>query len=99
MSDKVYIYGDNNGATMARGVPVSDEAPSSRQTFWDSRLEIQGFAHTVQVGIVPASEKSTDDGGIWDREDGQWMTLSRDGNTRAIMALREARDSIYGKDQ
>lgn len=93
MNDRNYIYGDNHGST------YDGETSDHHKTFWDSRLEIQGFAHTVQVGIVPPSDKSTDDGGIWDHNDGQFITLSRDGINRTIVALRDARDAIYGKDQ
>lgn len=96
MSDKRYIYGDNNGACYDSA--GSDE-PTTSQTFWDSRVEVSGVAHTVQVGVVPASGKSTDDGGIWDPADGKFLSLSRDGLNRLIEALQEAGAAIYGRDR
>lgn len=103
MSDKVYIYGDSNGAIYDGAECLRDHVHGvgncPRQTHWDPRVEVSGFAHTVQVGIVPASAKSSDDGGIWDPNDGQFLSLSRDGCNRLIRAVREARIAMYGEDE
>jgi hypothetical protein len=98
MTDREYIYGDTNGQSY---VPYEEghAEPGQRRTHWDPRLEITHIAGTVQVGIVPPSDKSTDDGGLWDPNDGRFMCLSRDGINRAIRALREYRDAAYGRDE
>ena len=94
MSDVEYIYGDSNGASYTEGTGAS-----GRHTHWDPRLSIQAIAGCVQVGIVPPSkDRSTDEQGLWDNDDGQFLTLSRGGINRAIRALREMRDEAYGKD-
>jgi hypothetical protein len=95
MSDKVYIYGESNGASYAKG-----NDGSGRHTHWDPRIEVRAFAGTVQVGIVPPSKAgSTDEQGLWNSDDGQFLTLSRDGINRTIRALREARVAMYGVDE
>lgn len=98
-SDKAYIYGDMNGASYRDRVVNDEDVSVEEKTHWDPRIEVSGIAHTVQVGIVPASPKSSDDGGIWDRNDGQFLSLSRDGVNRLIVALREARTAMYGRDE
>lgn len=135
MSDKVYIYGDSNGATYDSRQPAQatdqcktcgeprwhhlNEGPfenfvhgpgsviiaghvfnEGRLTHWDPRVEVSSFGHHgVQVGIVPASSTSTDESGIWNSDDGQFLSLDRDGINRLIRALRDARIACYGKDE
>lgn len=98
-NDTVYVYGDNNGASYEDVERGEDLVERKTRTHWDPRIEVSGIAHTVQVGIVPASPKSSDDGGLWDRNDGQFLSLSRDGVNRLIVALREARTAMYGRDE
>lgn len=99
MNDISYIYGDSNGASYVEEAKTSDQT-DQRRTHWDPRLEIRDIAGTVQVGIVPPSKDiSTDEAGVWISDDGQYLSLSRSGINRAIAALREARDSAYGKDE
>lgn len=86
-----YIYGDSNGVT------YDGDTTEGRKTHWDPRIEVDGIAHVVQVGIVPASSKSTDDGGLWDRDDGQFLSLDWAGCNRLIVAVREARDAMFGR--
>jgi hypothetical protein len=93
-NDSAYIYGDSNGATYD-----GNTAESDRHVHWDPRIEVSAIAHTVQVGIVPASDRSTDESGLWDRSEGQFLSLSRDGINRLIVALREARTAAYGRDE
>lgn len=98
MSDRSYIYGQDNGSSYdtSRSVkPVSE-----RKTHWDPRIQVQSIAGTVQVGVVPPSETgSTPDSGVWDPDDGQFMSLSRDGLNRLIEALQEAGAATYGRDR
>jgi hypothetical protein len=98
-TDTNYIYGESNGASYRE---VSDDGAGSAgveiKTHWDPRIEVQAIAGTVQVGIIPPSNKSTPDSGIWDRNDGQFLSLSRDGVNRLIEALREARTAVHGVD-
>lgn len=92
MSDTAYIYGNSNGVSYD-GL----DADSVRHTHWDPRIEVNGIGYTVQVGIVPPSDRSTDDGGLWDRNDGQFLSLDWAGCNRLIVAVREARDAMYGR--
>lgn len=92
---KEIIYGEHNGSSYTTG--GSDE-PMATKTHWDPRVEVTAIAGTVQVGIVPPSDKSTDESGLWDRNDGQFLSLSRDGVNRLIVALREARTAVHGVD-
>ena len=96
MSDRAYVYGDSNGASYTTS--GSDE-PTVSKTHWDPRIEVHAFAGTVQVGIVPASERSTDDQGLWDNDDGQFLSLSRDGLNRLIEALQDAGAEMFGHDR
>lgn len=98
MSDRSYIYGDSNGASCEEEPKTSDQRPVQR-THWDPRLEIQALAGTVQIGIVPPSDESTDSHGVWNNDDGRFISLSRSGLNRLIRAARECRDAAYGKDE
>lgn len=98
MGDRSYIYGDHNGASYTEEPKTSDQKPVER-THWDPRFEIQVIAGTVQIGIVPSSDESTDAQGVWNNDDGQFMTISRSGLNRLIRAARECRDVAYGKDE
>lgn len=98
-NDSAYIYGDNNGATYTDRIENDEDVSVEEKTHWDPRIEVSGIAHTVQVGIVPASKKSTNESGLWDRNEGQFLSLSRDGVNRLIVALREARTAMYGRDE
>lgn len=101
MSDKTYIYGRDNGSSYV--CEEADDRSASivteTRTHWDPRLEIRAVAGTVELGIVPPTSRSTDDEGMWDAADGQFLTLSRDGLNRLIKACREMRDEAYGADQ
>lgn len=101
MSDKVYVYGEHNGSSYREVSESADgrQGSTETRTHWDPRLQIDAIAGTVQVGVVPPSAKSTDEQGLWDTDDGQFLSLSRDGINRTIRALREARDRVYGKDE
>jgi hypothetical protein len=95
---KEIIYGDNNGASYSLADSESGTTTEHR-THWDPKLEITGFPDmAVQLGVIPASPNSTDEQGLWDSDDGQFITLSRDGCNRAIRAIRKFRDSAYGAD-
>lgn len=96
--DRAYVYGDNNGSTYR---PIEGDDTSGKLTVhWDPRVEVSTpGGHLVQVGVVPPSDRSTNDGGIWDSENGQYLTLTRDGINRLIVALREARVRVYGVDE
>ena len=91
-----YIYGMTNGH--AYTLDGSDGTPRTK-THWDPRLSIREAVGVVEIGITPPSDKSTDDQGLWDNADGQFMTISRDGLNRLIRAAREARDAAYGRDE
>jgi hypothetical protein len=100
-NDNIYIYGDSNGQsyydTVADdlGVPRPDE-----KVHWDPRVEVTSHSRVVQIGVVPPSrEHSTNASGVWDREDGQFLSLDRDGVNRLIRALREAREAVFGRDE
>lgn len=97
MSDRAYVYGDTNGACFDS--QWEDKETGGRQVYWDSRIEVSGIAHTVQVGIVPPSETSTDDAGVWKTEDGLFLHLNRDGVNRLIEALQEAGAATFGRDR
>lgn len=100
-SDTAIIYGDAHGASYdllpeVEGEPIE----TKRVTHWDPKVEVKHFGHGVHVGIFPVDqEKSTDEGPIYDREKAQWITLSRDACNRLISAVREARTTVYGKDE
>lgn len=100
MSDIAYIYGESNGASY-KTKTETDEGYTlgEEQTHWDPRLEIRVIAGTVQIGIVPASDDSTKDRGVWKNDDGQFLSLSRSGLQRLIVAARDCRDAAYGKDE
>jgi hypothetical protein len=97
MSDKVYVYGQNNGAGYREAQPGG---PDAMRTHWDPRIEVRAIAETVQVGIIPPStEHSTDERGVWNSDDGLFLSLSREGVNRLIRSLRELRDEAYGRDE
>ena len=99
MSDKKYIYGENNGGSYQELIEKdSMHGTLQSRTHWDPRVEVQAIAGTVQVGIVPPSSNSDDERGQWNPADGQFLTLSRDGVNRLIRALREARTAVHGED-
>jgi hypothetical protein len=93
------IYGEHNGGSYV----FQDGKSAERRTHWDPQLKITGFAEAgVQLGVIPAKVDEDDrqvDPGVWDPDDGQFVTLSRDGINRAIRALRKFRDQAYGKDE
>lgn len=96
-----YIYGDSNGAVY-RDVTESEDGKQGSveaKTHWDPRIEVDAIAHRVQVGVVPASERSTNDGGLWDRAEGQFLSLDRAGCNRLIRSIRAARDEMFGRDE
>lgn len=103
MSDASYIYGENNGASYSEDTFLSQDGLTDGyldvRTHWDPRVDVRAIADTVQVGVVPPSTDSTREQGVWDSDDGQFLSLSRAGVNRLIVALREARDSAYGKDE
>lgn len=93
-NDIAYIYGEHNGASFTEGNGTEPH------THWDARLEVRVIAGTVQVGIVPPSRtESTDEHGVWNNDDGQFLTLSRSGLQRLIAMAREARNEVHGKDE
>ena len=94
-NDTFYVYGDANGASY---LDLDGDTDLPRKTHWDSRLEVKEIAGVVQVGIIPPSDKSTDDGGIWDPEDGRFLSLDRGAVNRLIEMLREARNTAFGAD-
>lgn len=100
MGDRAYVYGEDNGASYTE---LNEKDPMHgalvRRTHWDPRIEVSAVVGTVQVGIVPPSDQSTDERGVWNPADGQFLSLSRDGVNRLIRALREARTSVYGTDE
>lgn len=96
MSDVAYVYGFCNGDTY-REMSVRPQ-DTDRKTHWDPRISVQSIAGLVQVGIVPASDKSTDDNGVWDNDDGQFLSLSRDGLNRLIRSLQDAGRDAFGTD-
>jgi hypothetical protein len=105
MSDKVYVYGSSNGSEYSEEVAYANgEGNAGREirkrTHWDPRIEVKAWpGMDVQVGIVPASDRSTDEQGLWDNNDGQFLTLSRSGLNRLIEALQEAGASTFGRDR
>lgn len=102
MTDRAYVYGEHNGGSY---LSVEQDRPDGksdgveRKTHWDPRIEVSAIADTVQVGIVPPSGKSTGEQGVWDADDGQFLSLSRSGVNRLIAALREARIAVHGVDE
>lgn len=94
MSDRTYTYGMSNGASYE--AIEGENADGKRHTHWDSRIEVSSPAHLVQIGIVPPSERSTDDSGLWNPDDGQFLTLDWAGCNRLIKSIREARDAAFG---
>jgi hypothetical protein len=97
MGDKSYVYGESNGASYVTA--GHNEKAGEERTHWDPRVEVASVAGTVQVGVVPPSEKSSDEQGLWDSDDGQFLSLSRDGLNRLIEALQEAGAATYGRDR
>lgn len=95
MSDRTYIYGMSNGGTY---IAIEGEgADGERRTHWDPRVEISAPGHgAVMVGVVPPSEGSTIDTGLWDPSDGQFLSLDWAGCNRLIRSIREARDATFG---
>lgn len=101
-NDTAIIYGDSHGASYERELPIVEGEPSEgkRVTHWDPKIEVTHFGHAVHLGIFPVdNEKSTDDGPVYDRDRAQFITLSRDACNRLIASVREARTSVYGKDE
>lgn len=96
MSDVAYIYGFCNGDTY-QDMGVRDQG--ERKTHWDPRISVQSIAGLVQVGVVPPAPKSTDEAGVWANDDGQFLSLSRDGLNRLIEALQEAGATTFGRDR
>jgi hypothetical protein len=95
MSGTSYVYGSSNGESYQSVLP---DAP--RSTHWDPRISVQSIAGCVQVGVVPASPTaSTEDVGVWVNEDGEFLTLSRDGLNRLIEALQNAGAETFGRDR
>lgn len=93
-NDKMYVYGHANGATY-RGEDTPEE-----KTHWDPRVEVTAFDFgLVQIGVVPPSEKSTRDQGLWVSDDGQFLSLDRSGLNRLIEALQEAGAATFGRDR
>lgn len=102
--NKCYIYGMNNRITYVDDSGPTDSDSNSgkpaERTHYDPRVEVQAIAHTVQIGIVPPTQLSSGpDSVVWDPDDGKFISLDRNGINRLIMALREARDDAFGKDQ
>lgn len=98
MTDRTYVYGAHNGQTYTaiEGADTSGE----RRTHYDPRVEVSAPGHDlVQVGVVPASDKSTPESGLWDTEDGQFLSLDWAGCNRLIKSIREARDATFGVAQ
>lgn len=97
--DRSYIYGESNGASYVDESLGGSSGRGVTRTHWDPRIEVQAIAGTIQVGIVPASDRSTEETGIWDPSDGQYLSLSRSGANRLIAAVREARIAVHGVDE
>lgn len=97
MTDKSYVYGHFNGD---RFHADDSTGPGDMKTHYDPRIEVSApGGSAVQVGVVPPHEAQAHTAGQWFPEEGQFLTLSRDGVNRLIVALREARELAYGKDE
>lgn len=99
MGDNTYIYGDSNGSSY---LDLEADTDLPRKTHWDPRLDIRAIAGTVQIGVVPPKRDSSGsqvDPPVWDNEDGQFLSLSREGCNRLIEAVRQFRNEVYGADQ
>lgn len=104
-NDKAYIYGSSNGATYTEEVAYADGEGNAgkelrNRTHWDPRVEVTAFEFgLVQIGVVPPSDKSTEDQGLWASDDGQFLSLDRSGLNRLIEALQEAGAATFGRDR
>jgi hypothetical protein len=104
-NDKAYVYGQSNGAEYDEISHFDDGHGLSgkeitKRTHWDPRIEVTGFDFgAVQVGVVPPSEKSTDEQGLYDSDNGQFLSLDRSGLNRLIEALQEAGAAVFGRDR
>lgn len=84
MSGIAYIYGQDN-----------DQKTGN----WDPRISVQARPNMVQIGVVPpSSELATDGQGMWVEEDGQFLSLDRQGLSRLIKALQAAGLETFGRD-
>jgi len=103
MGDVAYVYGEHNGSEYRSVEEESSDGKCSGvefKTHWDPRISVQRIAGTVQVGIVPPSDKdSTREFGVWNHDDGQFLSLNRSGLNRLIEALQEAGATTYGRDR
>lgn len=105
-NDKAYIYGCNNGAEYDEEIAYqSDDGKTGgitarKRTHWDPRVEVTAFDFgLVQVGVVPPSDNSTIEQGLWVSDDGQFLSLDRSGLNRLIEALQEAGVATFGRDR